>query len=440
MANAFDWTRRGLLFAVLCVAPASQAEVVVPPPATITLPPPPAGNYSGAARTVFSFFNMYYNYAQDSEFCILSMRSAADSFKRNAETIATLPEPTRTQFAEYFQKQLVPFFARTSGGVEGMGTYNELVAKRQASQQWLTDNKPKGPAATAEEIAAYGAKEQAYLARAAEDSAWVERAFAINACMRWAERRSNEIPALGDFGIYRRSWVAEAPVRKMLRETRQRLVPELSAHAVANNTLKHQGQGPWRTAREMGDALLMMAAAVKNIDGENAKAQLVEHWIKALDATEGALLQQILAGRSEARAAALAFFKAKLDTMGLPEGVSDGAAAGQAKALGATQGALAVRVTSPMATFNEDRTEFAGKIFLRPVKFAGKTFAFALVRKGAPWKDWPTELGGSDLCSMVVLTGTYYSAGANVALNKWELHSDITYPIACSNKNKTYTP
>lgn len=402
------------------------------------LAPPPSGNYSGAARTVANFFDTYYGYAKDPEFCILSMRSAADSFKRNAETIATLPEAEKTAFGAYFQTKLVPYFAKTSGGVEGMGTYNELVAKRQAAERWFKEHTPKGPASKAADIAAYGTVEKAYLERAAAESAWVEKAFAISPCLRWAARRTNEIPALGDFAIYRTAWVAEDAVRKQVRDWRSKLVPQLTAHGQAATTLQHMGKGPWKNSAELGTSLLVMASAVKNIDAEDGNAATVALWRDAVDTKEAALIDAGLTGRTQARADAVQFFDSKLQLMAMPPAVDDSTAASQAKALGATKGALAVRVIAPMQSFNESRTEFAGKRFARPVTFSGKTFSFAMVQKGPPWPVWPAGLGGKDLCSIVTLTAMFYSSGANVALKKWELHSDTAYPIACSRKDATY--
>ena len=134
--------------------------------------------------------------------------------------------------------------------------------------------------------------------------------------------------------------------------------------------------------------------------------------------------------------------------MAMPPAAADQRAAGDAKKLGATAKALAVRVLAPMTTFAEDRTEFAGKRFARPsdgvsvvapsFHFAGQTFTFAQVRAGAPWPDWPADLGGAGTCSLVILTAMKYTAGANVALGTWELHSDTTYPIACARKDATY--
>lgn len=202
--------------------------------------------------------------------------------------------------------------------------------------------------------------------------------------------------------------------------------------------MAHFGHGPWRSASDLGTALLLMASAVKGIDAEQPKAELLKAWIAALDPTERALVAQELAGRAEARAAAVETFKAKLALMAMPPAAADQRAAGDAKKLGATAHALAVRVLAPMTTFAEDRTEFAGKTFARPVHFAGQTFTFAQVRAGAPWPDWPADLGGAGTCSLVILTAMKYTAGANVALGTWELHSDTTYPIACARKDATY--
>ena len=405
------------------------------------LPPPPEGAYAGAARTVFNFFNLYYGYAQDPEFCILSMRSAADSFKRNAETLRTLTGPEQAVLADYFQHQLVPYFSRTSGGVEGEGTYDELVARRQQSMAWLREHAPRATAAevqTAAQIEAYAATERAYLARAAEDSAWVERLFAASPCIRWAARRNNEIPALGDFGIYRRSWVAEAEVRGKVRAARAQLVPALAGHQQVRGQLDRAARQAFPSASSLGTTMLTVAAAVKQLDAEAALAERVRLWAAALDPVEGALVAELVAGRDQARADAVAWFSAQLKVMALPPAAADQSAAREARALGATSGALAVRVLSPMSSFSEDRTEFADKIFLRPVRFSGKTFTFAQVRRGAPWKDWPADLGAGDLCSLIILSGVYYSAGANVPLRKWELHSDSTYPVACQRKGETY--
>ena len=424
--------------AVMLVLVLATVQVASADPAKLA--PPPDGPDSGPARTIGKFFDMYYQYAQDPEFCILSVRSAADSFKRNAEAIAQLTGPEQKTFEAYFKTQLVPYFARTSGGVEGMGTYNELVAKRLESQAWLTEHAPKGPASTPAEIGTYAAAERAYLERAAADSVWVEKAFAESPCLRWAARRTNELPALGDFGIYRRSWVAEPAARAKVRDLRAKLLPSLTAHRQAVSSMKNLGRGPFRAASDLGTALLVMASAVKNIDAENPKAELLQVWVKALDPTESALVAQELAGRAEARAEAVAWFAAKFALMGMPPAATDQRAAGDAKALGATAKALAVRVLSPMATFSENRTEFGDKVFSRAVHFAGKTFTFAQVVAGAPWKDWPADLGGPGTCSLVILTAMYYSAGANVALGKWELHSDTAYPIPCARKTATYTP
>lgn len=418
------------MHALVCLAQPLQAEVV--------LDPPPTGSYAGAALATYAFFNLYYNHSRDPEFCVLSIRGAGDAFKRNSQTISKLAGPEQQVFSDYFSHQLVPYFARTSEGVEGIGSYSELIGKREESMRWLREHTPSGPAETPAEIAAYVATERAYLERAASDSAWVEDLFARSPCIRWAARSSGELPALGEFGIYRQSWVNDAAVRAKLRALRAPLLPRLTTGQQTTGNRSRVGKDSYASATGLGTALLTTAATVQAIDSEDGKAALVELWAAKLDPVEGARVREVLVGRREARAAAQAFFSERLDLMGLPPAAADQSALREAKALGAIANALSVRALTAMTTFAEDRTGFAGKSFARPVRFAGKTFTFAQVRRGAPWPGWPRGLGGDDVCSLVIVTAVYYSSGADVSLRKWQQHSDSSYPIACARRHATY--
>jgi hypothetical protein len=401
-----------------------------------TLSPPPEGDYRGAARSIASFFRLYYGYAQDPEFCVLGIRGAEESFQRNADAIATLAGPERRAFASYFQDQLMPYFARSSAGVEGLGTYPELIAKREEAIAWFLEHQPHGPATTVSEITAYAAAERAYLERAATESAWVEKAFGASACLRWAARRSNELPELSDFELFRTSWVAESAVRAELRQLRAPWLPTLTVDRQAPR--RRVGKDAFATVSGLGTELLAAAANIKAIDEEDAKAALLEVWASKLDPVEAALVRAQLTRRAEARAAAVEFFAERLPLMAMPAGTEDPLGARAAKALGTSARALSVRALSAMDSFSEDRSEFAGMVFRHPVRFSGKTFSVGQVRRGAPRPDWPRGIGGDDLCSLVILTAVTFGEGANVSIGKWITHSETTYPIECSRKNATY--
>ena len=406
------------------------------------MPAPPTGSSTGPARTVAGFFSLYYGYAQDPDFCILSMRSARDAFRRTAALLPDIKGSEGSAFATYFHDVLVPHFAPMAEGVPGLGTYEQLVARRTESMAFLRASAPHGPARTPAEIAAYAEAERGYLTRVAADEAWVEEVFARGPCVRWGARRSSEIPWLGDFGVYRDYWVNEDKVRVRLREERAKHLPQMRGHGIGANLLAHHVAGPWTGASSLGTTLLSVAGAIKAIDDDRDAAATMAVWIAELEPTESAALAQAVAERDRVRAELVAVFDQGVGEMGLPEAATDDpVAAAHLRKLCLGKGALATRVTGQMSRFREQRTEFAGKTFARPVQFAGKTFSFVVVRKGAPWPAWPSGLGaaiGGGLCHVQGFAAVMYQEGVGVKLDQWEVHSDTAYPIPCSRKSATF--
>lgn len=315
------------------------------------MPAPPTGSSTGPARTVAGFFSLYYGYAQDPDFCILSMRSARDAFRRTAALLPDIKGSEGSAFATYFHDVLVPHFAPMAEGVPGLGTYEQLVARRTESMAFLRASAPHGPARTPAEIAAYAEAERGYLTRVAADEAWVEEVFARGPCVRWGARRSSEIPWLGDFGVYRDYWVNEDKVRVRLREERAKHLPQMRGHGIGANLLAHHVAGPWTGASSLGTTLLSVAGAIKAIDDDRDAAATMAVWIAELEPTESAALAQAVAERDRVRAELVAVFDQRVGEMGLPEAATDDpVAAAHLRKLGLGKGALATPRHRPDVT------------------------------------------------------------------------------------------
>ena len=428
---------------VIAVAVVAVAATTAATARAQGLAPPPPGNYAGAARTVAHFFDTYYGYAQDPDFCFFSMRSAEDSFARNRETIRSLTGPEAQAFAAYYDDVLAPYFAPMRTGVPGYGTYDEIIAHREAAAAWLREHAPPvTPIETADDAARYIAAENAFLERVDAERAWTEGLIAAGPCIRYYIRRSSEHPRLGDFAAYRH-WISETAIAQQVVEIRGRAWPHLRGPAQGANTLEHHLAGPFRSPGDLGTALLVVAADVRAIDEEDGDAALLAQLGAGL--THGAQqpIAQLLAARAKIRGALAAWFAEHIAAMGVWPAVKDGGAAAAMKAyVGHARGLVAARVTSKLTSFDEVRSEFAGKVFITPVRFSGKTYSFHVVRKGPPWERWPRDLGiePAALCTVVGIAAVRYDRGAEVKRGVWEYNTDSPYPIRCVDADRTFAP
>ncbi|MCX5747322.1 MAG: hypothetical protein NT062_33055 [Proteobacteria bacterium] len=409
------------------------------------LGPPPDGNLSGQGKAVRRFLLLYANYAQDPNFCVISQRSAKGSFERNAEIITQLPPEDAALLGPYFRDQFLPYFAPHFDGVPGLGTYDEIVARREASMAWLKANKAKGPAATPADIVRYTTEEKTYAARVHADHVWTEQLFAASACIRWAARSSMEGGKLYELGIYRRSWVNEQEALAQIHAARDALLPTLAGtQGHAPNVLKQIGGATsFASSSDLGVGLIELAGAVTSIDGETPAVATLQIWIANLVPSEAKRLRALLDERDKLRADLVAVFDRLLPTMGLPVEVKDGAGTAQMKKL-IGKGALASRVIGKLESFDYSTTDAGnGMEYNRPVRFAGKHVTFTVVAKDPPFADhWPTGLGAAagPLCHATSFEADFYSAGQGKTLHVWELNGGTAMPIQCARKTATYAP
>jgi hypothetical protein len=424
---------------------AGVLATAAPSGAADPLPPPPTGNFSGQGKGVVRFFSLYHRYAEDPDFCILSQRSARDAFKRHFELIPTLPPEEAKVFADYWNQHFFPYFGPHFDGVPGMGDYAALVARRKASMEWLKANFPKGPARTPDEIGRYAEAERVYLARVKADHEWVEQLFATSPCIRWAAKNNMEGGELYEFGIYRRSWVNDVEALAKVRAERAKLLPSVTVAGLGANALKRYGDDhAFKDSGDLGTALVELAGGVREIDADVDDVAALQVWIDKLGPEEGGELAKVLELRLALRARLVERFGALIQKMGLPAEEKDGAAAAQAKKL-AGKGALVVRVTGKMTPIDFTTTDAgSGKRYVKPVRFVGKSFGFAVVAKGPPpnWDGWPKDLaaGLGDLCHVTSYFATYHTAGADVKLRTWNVTFGTAYPMLCARKTETFTP
>lgn len=408
--------------------------------ATAELPPPPPGPTAGPGRTVAKFLELYYGYARDPDFCIRSMRSAADSFARNRATITELG-PEGAALGAYFEQHLAPYFAPQWEGVPGFGTYPEVVARREAAAAWIRANRPpQTPIATIADAERYAAAENAFLDRVETERAWTEGLFAAGPCIRYFANHSNLDPALGDFGVFRH-WISDASIVQMVVEARVAAFPRVDGHARGANTLTHHVKGPFASASALGDTLGMVAGAVRDIDADEPRVALYQTLAEQLRRGNEPIVAAI-AQRAQVRARLVDWFLANFPRMGVSPAVKDGAATPLVKAWVKRAGKIvAWRVTGRVETFDEARSEFAGNHYLRPVRFRGKTFAFQVVFAGPPWDSWPAlGIPTEAVCHSLSVSAVRYDAGADVERGRWVYHLGTSNAIPCANKERVYTP
>lgn len=408
--------------------------------AAAELPPPPPGPTTGAGRTVAKFLELYYGYSRDPDFCIRSMRSAADAFTRNRATIADLG-PAGAELGAYLDQHLGPYFAPQWEGVPGFGTYAEVAARREATAAWIRANVPPStPIASVADAERYAAAENAFFEKVEAERAWTEALFAAGPCVRYFANHSNLDPQLGDFGAFRH-WIGDASIAQMVIDARTKAFPRIDGHARGASTLTHHVKGPFATASALGDALGMVVGSVRDIDADEPRVALYQTLADRLR-RGAAPIAQAMAQRTQIRARLVEWFQVSFPRMGVWPAVKDGAAAPLVKAWAKRAGkVVASRVTDRMAGFDEVRSEFAGNHYLRPVRFRGKTFGFQVVFAGPPWDGWPSMgIPAAEICHSLSVSAVRYDAGADVELGRWVYHLGTTNPIPCANKERVYTP
>lgn len=419
------WPIAAAITAVLSVYPRhARGDMLVPPPALAPT--------TTAERYVAAFFAHYYARAIDPDFCILADTSARAAFRRVENLLPSLQIPHRFTYARYFHRHLAPAFAPSAHGVEGMGTYAELIARRDRTIAKLQRDLPRGPASTRDEIINYATTERRYLEQVQRERDWVNTLIAAGACIRRGIARDVPVPGINGFAVFRSYWVDDEKVRARLREQRRLVLPMLTADQHGAQLLMRRDTA-WDSATT-GAELQSIASAIAAIDAEDSIASSWQLWIPHLEPTESAALRDRLSDRLRIRSELASRFDLVLAQTQLPDAVEDDKAQTYLSRLAVAKGTRNTRVIGQVARVRDHRHPKASST--GPATVAD-TFAFAVIRNGAPSSDWPPGLGlraPGGLCYVQPYVAIVYRHGEAVPIGKWQVNAQPAYPVACGNE------
>jgi hypothetical protein len=340
--------------------------------------------------------------------------------------ILRLPPGEQQVFMDYRNK-LTRHFNAEHRGIPGLGTWREVMVKRDEALKWYPANKPKGTPKTDAEFAAYAKSIKAYRTRAQSDRAYLGKALA------WpcAQMRSR---GLGKWNYYVRASSVDRVLTRAIRENQ----PRLHHLQSAKHFLAKYADATYKEPRDYGRMLLDAVALYSNLQEDLGREKRLMLWAQAIGGNAAAAAKADLATARAAMKTVAALYAANIKKVRLPKKARSSKA--QRIARRAVGKQVRVHATSGIRKVANPQSEVfrrAGKLWKRSWSESLDEVEIWYIARAKP-KKWFVDMPGVPLkkvCSLRTAAAHRYRRGLNVKLNRWLLEEDaMISPILCTAK------